>query len=336
MPSISVILPFHNPGDLFSRAIESIKSQSFCDWELLLINNASDARSEKTAKQYAHHDHRIKVIDERKKGIVFALNAGLVHASGEFIARMDADDISLPDRFELQHNYLKNNPEVDLCAGKVQHISANNDNTQGFLHYTNWINSLLNPVDIALYQFIESPLSHPSVMFRRTCVEKWGDYKNGDFPEDYELWLRWLSKGAKMSKISQEVLIWQDQPDRLSRTDQRYHPDAFFNVKLPYIDQWIKMNNPFYPDIVIWGAGKIARKRARRFSELGYNILYHIDIDPKKARAIDCIYYKEIEEPGRFFILSLAGSRGAAGFVESFLSGKGFINGKDFLLAAGF
>ena len=173
-------------------------------------------------------------------------------------------------------------------------------------------------------------------MFRSSCISAWGGYRNGDFPEDYELWLRWLEKGAIVAKVPELVLLWDDIPTRLSRTDSRYSPDAFFQTKLQYMDRWLKKHNPHYPEIVIWSAGKVARKKSWQMQKLGYKILFYIDIDPRKVRGSDCKMYTEIKKPGDFFILSLTESRGVFSLIEGYLSDQGFTNGKDFLLAAGF
>ena len=102
-----------------------------------------------------------------------------------------------------------------------------------------WTNGLLTHEEIALARFVESPLAHPSVMFRRSLVERWGGYAEGAFPEDYELWLRWLDAGVRMEKLADPLLIWNDSPTRLSRRDPRYAAEAFYRVKARYLARWL-------------------------------------------------------------------------------------------------
>lgn len=333
-PCISVLLPFHNAGAGILKAIESIRQQTFTDWELILVNNASTDISVDIAREQALGDPRIKVIDEPRKGIVHALNSGLLHCSAQLIARMDADDISLPQRLQLQYSFMQQSPETDLCATLVRHITSAED-TRGYSLYIDWINSIISHDDILLNMFIESPFAHPSVMFRKSSVEKYGNYRNGEFPEDYEMWLRWLSSGARMGKVPQVLLHWHDSPERLSRVDKRYHPDAFFSIKFQYLDKWLRKNNPFFPELVIWGAGKLARKRAAILQEAGHQVLFHIDIDPVKAKRPYCRLYTDITSAGNIFIVSLVGKHGARCKIRGHLNGHGFVEGKDFLLAAG-
>ncbi len=334
MPKISVLLPFFNPGNFFKRAIESIIHQSFSDWEMVLVNNGCTDDSPSYAKDVASTEGRIQVIDEPRQGIVFALNRGLSRCRADLIARMDADDFSLPQRLKDQYEYMLEHQDIDVCAGLIKHES-NSCNTKGYQVYIEWMNKLVTCEDISRNRFIESPIAHPSVMFRKRAIDKYGPYREGEFPEDYELWLRWLENGAKMAKIDKLVLHWNDTPSRLSRNESRYSQEAFYKMKMIYLDRWLRKHNPFSPKIVIWGAGRYARKRARYLLEKGHEVMTYIDIDPKKAQRNDCTYYLDIPKPGDFFIVNLAGKRGAGEFIKSYLDQRGYKECKDYIMAAG-
>lgn len=334
MPGVSVLLPFLNPGMLLKRAINSIIKQSFKDWEMILVNNGSTDDSVFIAKKAVSLDKRIRLVDEPKKGIVFALNKGLDFCSSGLIARMDADDFAFKNRLLLQYEHMQNKRDLDLCSGIVRHV-CKNSSFEGYRIYVDWINSIKTYEQICLNRFIESPFAHPSVMFRKESIKKYGYYRDGTFPEDYEMWLRWLEKGAKMSKIDKIILDWHDLPSRLSRVDKRYSQDSFYEVKMQYLDRWLKENNRFYPRIAIWGAGRYARKRAKYLIEKGHDIITYIDIDPKKAGRSDCTFYKNIHGPGQFFIVNLAGKRGAGRFIKDYLNGLSYKEGKDYIMAAG-
>ncbi len=183
------------------------------------MDNNSRDESFEIAAQYAGQDPRINLISESRQGIVPALNTGIEHASGKYIARMDADDISYSKRLEYQYDFLEKNPKVDLVACAVNYVGDEGAN-YGFLEYVKWNNRLLSHDDIALNRFVESPLVHPTVMFRKYIVEKFGGYREGDFPEDYELWLRLLHHGVKMYKLKDVLLDWNDSDIRLTRTDE--------------------------------------------------------------------------------------------------------------------
>src|SRR6185436_16591977 len=101
-------------------------------------------------------------------------------------------------------------------VGCLVEFGGDRSASEGYALHVDWINALTTPDEIALNRFVESPLAHPSVMFRRELVEKHGGYRAGDFPEDYELWLRWMEAGARMGKVPRVLLTWQDGPGRLS------------------------------------------------------------------------------------------------------------------------
>lgn len=334
-PQISVLLPFYNAGFNLSHAIQSILKQTYSSWELILVNNGSTDISPDVAEQFTKIDNRIALINEPQKGIVSALNTGLSHCKGDYIARMDADDVSLPTRLELQYNLLKQNPDLDLTSGIVRYISDNKNDTTGFQLYVDWINKLITHEDIYMNQFIESPLAHPSVMFTKKTLLKYGNYRDGNFPEDYEMWLRWLSMGARCQKIEKEVLLWYDNPLRLSRCDKRYNKQAFSLIKIEYLDKWLKNHNSHFPFLCIWGAGKIGRRNSRLLEKRGHKIIFFIDIAEKRINQKNCIHYSKLPIAGEHFVVSFVNNRGVAGLIRHELNEKGYKEGVNFIMAAG-
>ena len=150
-------------------------------------------------------DNRIRLIQGGRNGLVAALNRGLQQATTPFIARMDADDRMYPNRLQAQRDFLLENPEIDLVASRVrlfpEHLIQG-----GFREYIRWQDECLTPEDIAAEIYWESPVVHPSVMFRRDRILDLGGYHHGPFPEDYELWLRLHQNGGRMAKLPQILL----------------------------------------------------------------------------------------------------------------------------------
>jgi len=263
-PKISVILPFYNAAKTLSSAIESIANQSFKDFECLLINNNSTDSSNQIALDWAKKDPRFKLLNEKKQGVTYASNRGSSLAKGEYVCRMDADDWSFPNRLLKQNNYLDENAHIGVVSGKVQY-QAHHSKTDGFASYVKLINSFQTEEEIAIKRFVESPIINPSAMWRKSIADDLGMYKYGDFTEDYELWLRWLSHGVKMQKIPDKVIKWHDSDTRLTRTNKQYSDKAFYAIKTKYLAIWLKENNSEHPKVAIWGASRISRKR----SEIG-------------------------------------------------------------------
>lgn len=330
-PDVSVILPFFNAEKTLERAIESIASQSLHNFECILINNNSTDNGTKIALSQTEKDQRFILIHENKQGVMFASNNGSKHSRGKYIARMDADDWAYPDRLKLQAKFLDANPEYGAVAGLVEHI-GHSENTKGFARYVEWVNSVQTYPEILNSMFIESPVANPSAMWRKEVAEKHGMYKSGDFPEDYEMWLRWLSDGVKIKKINETVLKWYDSDTRVTRTQAIYSDSAFYRIKTKYLASWLKKNNPFYPKIAVWGASRISRRRARLLNQYGIEIDCYIDI--KKDRILDqkVIYYEDIPSPDKMFILTYIKQMNARDEIQEFLHSRGYEEGKNYLL----
>lgn len=338
MSLVSVILPVKNAEDNLPRAIQSIRGQSHTDWELLVVDDGSTDQSHEVAVQSEKTDARIRSIYNPGVGIVSALNHGISKAKGQLIARMDADDVSKPDRLREQITFLKAHPEIGLVGSRVNYLGDREQNA-GYAAYVDWTNKLLSPNDIRTNRFVESPLAHPSVMFRRSLVrEGEGPYRDGPFPEDYELWLRWIDKGVQMAKLNSPLLDWYDPPQRLSRTDQRYSPESFYRTKATYLAKWLQISEHIERPIWIWGAGRKTRKRTRFLEEAGIQFTGYLDIDPKKTGSqlggIPVLQPDDLNLGARPFIISYVGARGARDLIRNYLLSKKLLEESDFILAA--
>lgn len=262
--------------------------------------------------------------------MVFASNTGSSLAKGEYIARMDADDWAYPEKLKLQADFLDEHLNYGAVAGLVEHV-AHKENTEGFARFVQWSNSVQSFDEIRNRRFIELPIVNPTAMWRKTIAEKYGMYRCGSFPEDYELWLRWLDNGLKILKLPQLLLKWYDSDTRLTRTHEIYTDKAFYEVKTKYLAKWLKENNPFHPKVAVWGASKISRRRAKLLTQYGIDICCYIDT--KKGRQLDreVFYYEDIPSPKEIFVLSYIKQMDNREKIRKFLSSKGFSEGKNYL-----
>lgn len=334
---VSVILPVYNAEQTLNEAMESIAEQTLGEWELIVIDDGSDDASRDIIRRWTQKDSRIRALYRKHEGLVPALQTGLEAAEGAYIARMDADDRSLPRRLELQKSFLDKHGDTGLTACRVRHLDREKKRG-GYARYVRWTNSLVEPEEIALNRFIESPLAHPSVMFRSELVEKYGGYREGMFPEDYELWLRWMERGVKMRKVPKELLVWRDTPDRLSRTGDRYSFEAFYRLKARYLSRWLGRENPRHPEVVVWGAGRTSRKRSERLCDHGISITHYVDIDPDKignrVHGRPVWSPDNLPDPGSVFVVSYVARHGANQMIRRTLESKGYREGRDFVFAA--
>jgi len=336
---ISVLMPVRHAAATLPAALDSLYAQSWPDFEIVLLDDGSrdGGATRDVMAAAAGRDSRVRALYLPHRGIAATLAHGLPLCRGECIARLDADDTCRADRLEKQAAFLAARPDIGL-AGCLASFGGDPEGAAGYRHHLEWANSLTTPEAIALERFRESPLPHPTVMFRAGLVREHGGYADGPFPEDYELWLRWMEAGVRMAKVPEYLVTWNDPPGRLSRTDPRYDPARFHAVKAGYLARHLERTNPFHPVIEVLGAGRVTRRRAERLCDHGVVIGGWWDIDPRKVGKVvggrPVRHRDELPPAGTRFLVSYVASRGAAEDIAAFVAARGYVPGKDFLAAA--
>src|SRR3972149_6374220 len=206
-PKISVIMPFYNCERYLGQAIESILTQTFNDFELILINDASTDNSDSIAKRYLNDQRVVYIKNNYNKKIVKNLNLGLSIARAEIIARMDGDDISHPDRLEKQYSYLLAHKVIVLIGSFAELIDSNGRVVGQMIKPT-------SPEMIKKTAFYYAPFVHPAIMIRRGVLEAVGCYREKYlFCEDIDLFFRVIFSGYQTCNIP-EFLIKYRQHNR--------------------------------------------------------------------------------------------------------------------------
>lgn len=234
-PRVSVIMPVYNTELYLKEAVDSILEQTFEDFELIAINDGSKDKSSAILDRYAAIDSRVRVIHQENQGLVATLNRGIDAARGEYIARMDADDISFPRRFEQQVAVLDEQPDVVLVAGGFEIIDEENE----FL-YREVIPA--HDRDIKRSMLLRNPIAHGSVMFRRQACLDAGKYSNEHGPtEDFELWVR-LAAYGKFVGLEQTIFRWRvnqkgitSNNNKLQLELMKVHIAALWSVSPPEV-----------------------------------------------------------------------------------------------------
>lgn len=198
-PKLSVILPAFNAEKTLKRAIDSVLTQTFQDFELIVINDGSTDRTQEVIDSY--RDTRLKKQQfDQNKGLIFGLNKGLEIAKGEYIARQDADDESFPRRFEKQTCVLDLNDKIGV-VGSAMKLRNGLDKIVGEYRYP------ATPAFAKWQCLFKTPLAHSTIMMRRSLAEKVGGYNSKyKYAEDYELWTRVIEYTGVMSL--EEVLVY--------------------------------------------------------------------------------------------------------------------------------
>jgi len=195
--SISVILPVYNGEQYIRETIDSILSQTFRDFELIIINDSSTDGTVSIIKEYA--DPRIAVVhNETNSGLIYTLNRGLTLCTGKYIARIDADDIALKERLQTQFDFMEAHPEVGVCGCSIEIFNDKNTRRQR-------VDFAGSDLDIRAFTFFQSPFNHPSSFIRKSildehCLQYPEQYLHA---EDYGLWLEVLkyTKGANIPTV---------------------------------------------------------------------------------------------------------------------------------------
>ena len=329
-PLVSVILPAKNCGPHLSEAVDSVLEQSLDSLELIIVN---DHTTDGSIQSLNRDDHRLKVVPNSGSGLVDALNTGASKAKGEFYARMDGDDICHPDRLKLQVEYLIKNPQVGIASCLVE-IFNNGPVAEGYRLYEGWVNSLVTPNQIRREMFVESPLPHPTVIFRADVFHKLGGYRDKGWPEDYDMWLRAMEAGVSMGKVNTKLLKWRDGPSRLSKTSSVYSRENFMRARAHFLARNVLKNRSG----VIWGAGKTGTLLGRYLRREGASISEFIDVNPRKiggrkmGAPVTAPYVAMDNGIGP--ILVAVASRGAMDEIRGFLDYHGKAEGADYYCAA--
>lgn len=212
-PKVSVLMPVYQGDDYLVEAVESILNQTFSDFEFLIICDDPTDETRKILDTYMQEDARVKVhYNQKREGLVNSLNKGISLAQGEYIARMDADDISLTDRIEKQVDYLDINRDISILGTDVIFINRKGESF-------NDITVRAVPTDPKVIKWVllfENCIRHPTVMFRMDMCNCTGIYSiDFDHCEDYEFWLR-ASQKVNIANLPEKLLLLRKHRENIS------------------------------------------------------------------------------------------------------------------------
>ncbi len=230
---ISVILPVYNASNYLKESIDSILNQTYTNFELIIINDGSTDESVEIIDQYL--DSRIRIIhNETNLGLIATLNKGIDAAKGEFIARMDADDISLPLRFQKQIEFLYKNSSIDIVGSSYEIFGDENK----------IINLTTNSKQIEIELLFHNPICHPSVMWRvKSIIDTHMRFEtNFIHNEDWAFWLTALEKGLKIANIPDVLLKYRFEGQNITVKNKHTTKERFINLYSYYLKPYYKID----------------------------------------------------------------------------------------------
>ena len=263
---VSVILPAYNAEGTIGEAIKSIIDQTYKDWELLVIDDGSTDNTKAVIQSF--EDPRIKYIEnEGNKKLIYTLNRGLEMATGKYIARMDADDISKPDRFQKQVDFMEGNPECIVCGTFIQMFkdSENIGKPVGIFG---------DDAVLKEYLYRDSCFAHPSVMMRTDCIKKTGIHYNTEclHVEDYKFWIDLVPYGS-FYNIPEALLRYRVDDNQVSRKFRDIQVRNSNRIRKEYIMSTIR-NDDFISDI----ENGITIDTIKKTKNLGLKTVYLLEI----------------------------------------------------------
>lgn len=276
LPLISVLMPVRNGGEHLFPAVNSILQQSLSALELIVVDDhSSDGAVNRLAEQCGH-DARLKIAHNPGRGVSAACNHAASLANAQLLARMDGDDIALPERLARQYEYLQQHPELGLCGAEVDIFTDKGTAAGGYQRYQHWINQLHEPAEIAASLYVESPIPNPTAVFHRAVYEQLGGYHDSPWHEDYDLYLRAHHLGIRMGKPKGVLLRWRDHQQRSTRNQNRYKQTQLTACKAYYLAQHELRGRP----VIICGGGPVALALHDALIEQSVEILGFIDVAP--------------------------------------------------------
>lgn len=240
MPLISVLMPVYNVEMYLAEAIESILNQTLGDFELIILDDGSPDGSGDVAKTFT--DKRIVYHrNEVNLGLANNLNVGLKMAKGKYIARMDGDDISLPERFQTQIDFLEAHPDIDLCSCGLQMFGTED---------TVWVREA-DPEAVKITMMFYSPVLHATSVWRRGSFEKHNLYYDQNaFPaEDYELWSRAVFH-CRLVNIPQVLYRYRIHGIQVTKTDDR-KDEKCRQIRVNYLKKTLPSLDPIDLDLFV-------------------------------------------------------------------------------------
>lgn len=260
---ISILTPFRNAEPFFSECIQSILDQTYQNWELILVDDNSTDESLATALAFQAKDKRIKVFRNETPGLIHALRLTFQHTSGNYITRMDADDIAPPNKLEDLKNALTNKGKRHVAVGFVKYFSEQTLG-EGYVFYENWLNNLTKNENNYSEIYRECVIPSPNFLIHKEDLESIDAFNPDVYPEDYDLAFRMYKNDFKVVSTNSLTHYWRDHQNRSTRTQEHYKILNFIPLKVKH---FVEIDYSPSKTLVLWGAAKKGKLIARQLIE---------------------------------------------------------------------
>ncbi len=320
-PFLSLITPVKNAGAWLYDCIRSGQDQDFMDWEWIWVDDHSTDNSLDLLQELAKKDSRIRIFTNPGTGIISALQKALDECRGQFLSRMDADDLMPEGRLQRMVSALNASPSKTIITGLVHYFSESRLSA-GYRTYQQWLNKVVSRGEFKENLYRECVVASPNWIMRTDELKAIGGFTSLEYPEDYDLVFRWFKNGFSLQGLPEVTLLWREHPGRTSRSSPHYSQEAFFRLKLKRFTELSYSGS----GVQIWGTGKKARLAQSILRELGIPVTL---MSLQKKEGLD--HYTNItqyQEPQ--LLVAVYPPQPQLETLENYLHKNAFMRGRDY------
>jgi GT2 family glycosyltransferase len=334
LPRIAVLMPARNAAATVRAAAVSILRQTERDLALVCVDDGSTDGTAEVLDRLAARDPRVRVLRGPGEGIARALNRGLAACDADVVARMDADDVAHPRRLAVELEALRADPALAAVGSRVR-LFPRRLVRAGMRRYAEWLNGLVTPELVVRDLLVEAPLVHPASAIRRDALLRAGGWRDGPFPEDYDLWLRLAADGARLTNVPEPLLDWRESADRATRKDPRYALPRHVALKCAFLARHVLGARR---EVALWGAGETGKAFSDALRAEGIATALFVEVDRAKfgriVRGAPVVSFEDVARARGLPLLVAVGAPGARPLIRAELAKRGFEELRDYRCVA--
>ena len=276
-------MPVKDTAPYLPDCLESILQQTYEHWELIAVNDGSSDSSLAILNDFAQHDERVTVLNNPNPALLNALRLGYQHTSGMLVHRMDSDDKMPTYKLAKMVNAWQEHGKVSVITGGTEYFSDTGKVGDGFRRYDAWLCEVARNNSHKENIYRECVIPSNCWLVHREDFDRIQGFEPSTLPEDYDLCFRFYAGELKIVGLDTVLHHWRDRPDRISRNQEEYKDNRFFELKVKYFFQ-LEWNSG--RPLVLWGAGKNGKDLAKLIQQYTNNFHWICDNEKKIGKDI--------------------------------------------------